>query len=79
MGCTDSPRCCHQQATLNTCRGPDVAAAAHASMPQTDSERGLAAKAPLLILCGAAHAQKAALADLLVKVSNVCTQKFTSM
>ena len=37
-------------------------------MPQSESKEGLPAKAPLLILCGAAHAQKAALADLLVKV-----------
>ena len=42
-------------------------------MPQSGSKQGLPAEAPLLILCGAAHAQKAALADLLVKV-RTCMQ-----
>ena len=65
------PRCCLLKATLKAGRGPDVAASAHASMSQSGSEQALAAKAPLLILCGAAHAQMAALADLLVQVRNV--------
>ena len=67
------PRCCRQQATLKAGRDPDNAAAVHASMPQSESKQSLPAKAPLLILCGAAHAQKAALADLLVKVGQVCS------
>lgn len=40
-------------------------------MLQGNDEQGLPAMAPLLIFCGAAHAQKAALADLLVKVRHV--------
>ena len=47
---------------------PDSAPAPSASVAQRGSETAVSAKLPLLLFCGAAHAQKAALADLLVKV-----------
>lgn len=37
-------------------------------MPHSEDGQELPVKTPLLILCGAAHAQKAALADVLAKM-----------